>query len=271
MKKLFLLVMCFFLVAVFAQAGASGKSGKQENPRQAGKSSIYFYDVECQSNPNPDCIVCGPCSGYGTFVIDTAKKTFNFIGHDYTPLQNVHVKIGSLGFIAKGKVTKSGNVHIQGEWEDNIVPEPESVGHSYYYYDPAYGFMGQSLAGYVAHLKIRYSKDGGTTWHTTEKETGDISLGETYKITVAQFTDSTHVINKGDLIQLKARVVWGDDTWTSTINTYVPDADPMYCWPWTLLHGTTWDAWIEYYNDTCQPCLTGDCSNYWYIWGEDIW
>jgi len=49
MKKLFYLVRCFVLVAGSAQAGAGGNSVKQENPRQAGKSSIYnlkiFFDI----------------------------------------------------------------------------------------------------------------------------------------------------------------------------------------------------------------------------------
>ena len=186
MKKVFLLVVCFLLVAAFAQAGPGGNSAKQENPRQAGESSIHFFDVECQSNPNPDCNMCGPCSGYGTLVIDTKKKSFNFIGHDYTPMQNVHIKIDSLGFLAKGVVTKSGNVHIQGKWGDHPVPPSGTVGSSYYYYDPAYGFMGQNVAGYVAHFKIRYSKDGGNTWHTTDKETGGISFGEDYTIVVVR-------------------------------------------------------------------------------------
>jgi len=250
-------VLCLMMITT---AGAGAASAEQENPRQAGKSSIYFYDVESFLD-----------NGYGKLVIDTKKKTFVFIGWDFTPNSHFAIKwdkANGYKLIGGGRSNPAGNLHIQGSWEGTVVPQLGTVG-TWWYYDPAYGFMGQSLAGYVAHLKIRYSKDGGNTWSTTEKETGDISLGETYKITVAQFTDSTHVINKGDLIQLKARVVWGDDTWTDTIFTYVPDCDPAYCWPKTDIRGTAWDAWIEYYNDSCQYSLDPS-DNYWMFWGVDI-
>lgn len=262
MKKLFLLVLCFVLVAASTQAGAGGYLAKQENPRQAGKSSIYFYDVESKVD-----------EGYGRLVIDVAKKTFVFIGQDFTPYARFKLKIdreSGWELLADGHATRTGNLHIQGEWKTGTsVPEPGMVG-TWWYYDPAYGFNGQQLGGYIARLKVRYSKDGGNTWATTEKETGDIDLGKTFSVTVAQFTDSTHVINKGDLIQFKVKVIGGDDTWTDTWFTYVPDGDPAYCWPYVLPRGTTFNAWIEYWNDQCQYCLTGDCSLYWYIWGVDI-
>jgi len=90
MKKLFLVVLCFAFMAGSALAGAGGNAGAtKDNPRQAGNSSIHFYDVVCSPHPNPDCESCKPCTGYGTFVIDTEKKTFNFIGHDYAPLSKV--------------------------------------------------------------------------------------------------------------------------------------------------------------------------------------
>ena len=254
-NTLIAVALCLMMIAT---VGASADSDKQdENPRHAGKSSIYFYDVESFHD-----------NGYGQLVIDTKKKTFVYIGQDFTPNSHFAIKwdkANGYKLIGGGRSNPAGNLHIQGSWEGTVVPEPGTVG-THWYYDPAYGFMGQSDAGYVAHLKIRYSKDGGNTWSTTEKETGDISLGETYQITVAQFTDSTHVINKGDLIQLKARVVWGDDTWTGTIFTYVPDGDPAYCWPNTDLRGTLWNAWIEYSVDGCQVSLDSD---YWCGWGEN--
>ena len=113
MKKLFLIVLCFAFMAGSALAGAGGNAGAtKDNPRQAGKSSVYFYDVECSSAPNPDCIKCKPCAGYGTVVIDIERKTFNFIGHNYAPMSKVRVE--NLGAAIKGKVTPSGNIHVQG-------------------------------------------------------------------------------------------------------------------------------------------------------------
>jgi hypothetical protein len=146
------------------------------------------------------------------------------------------------------------------------VPEPGTVG-TWWYYDPAYGFYGQQLGGYVAHLKVRYSLDGGATWITTTKETGAVDFGQTFSVTIAQFTDADHVIPKGALVQFKVKVVGGDDTWTDTIFTYVPDADPAFCWPYLITHGPTWNAWIEYWSDDCQYSLD---SPYWYQWGVDI-
>ena len=121
-EKTILLDNVFFLVASSAQAGASGKSTKQENFRQAGKSSIYFYDVESKEG-----------SGYGRLVINADKKTFTFIGQDFLPSQHVYIKVdteGQFQLIADGKSTKSGNLHIQGDWE-GVPPKPESVG-AYY-------------------------------------------------------------------------------------------------------------------------------------------
>lgn len=265
MKKILLVIALILFFIVPAVAGPK----TAEHPKQAGKSSIYFYDVECPANPDPECEVCGPCTGHGRFVIDAAKKTFNFIGHDFTP--NRGVEISGIGnFIVKGKVTPSGNLHIQGEWEGNIVPPAGTVGSAWYYYEPAYGFMGQHLGGYVAHLKFRYSLDGGTTWNTCSKETGAVDFCQTYKIAIKDYLDYPGQIPKYALVELKAKVVGGDDTWTDPFY-YLPDDDPAYCWPYTLLHGPTWNAYIEYYNDQCQYCLIGECSEYWYIWGEDIW
>lgn len=121
MKKLFLLVLCFFLVAGSAQAGAGGNSAKQDNPRQAGNSPIYFYDIQSKS---PDS------NGHGTLIINTDKKTFIFNGQDFTPMQIVHIKVDTgseFQLIAGGKSTKMGNLHIQGSWEGTL-PRQGTVG-----------------------------------------------------------------------------------------------------------------------------------------------
>jgi hypothetical protein len=236
---------------------------KDENPRQAGKSSIYVLDVKSQVD-----------DGYGQLMINVAKKTFVFNGENFTPYGRFKIQIAretGLELLASGHSTRTGNLHIQGKWNPaSVIPTLGMVG-TYWYYDPAYGFKGQQEGFYLAHFKIRYSNDGGTTWHTTEKETGTYALDKTFSLPVSNFTDSTHVINKGDLIQFKVRVEGGDDVWTDAF-TYVPDADPMFCWPYLITHGSTFNAWIEYWSDDCQRCLdtSNDTCNYWYTWGEDI-
>jgi hypothetical protein len=271
MKGFMILLFVLLLSVGVAFAGNGGNGGTggagvtKANPRQAGKSSIHFYDVVCSNNPNPECESCKSCNGYGTFVIDTEHKTFNFIGHDYAPMSKV--KIENFGVVVRGKATQSGNVHIQGAWKDTVVPPDGTVGESWGWYDPAFGFAGQNLGGYNCHLKIRWSIDDGKTWNTTSVETSALSFGESYNIYIEDF-DPDNIIPDHAEIQLKARVVGGDDTWTSDIWYYAKGGDPMFCFPYCLMHGPTWNAYIEYYNDQCQYNLDSD---YWYIWGVDVW
>jgi len=251
MKKLFLLVLCFFLVAGSAQAGAGGNSAKQENPRQAGKSSIYFYDVEV---PNGN--------GYGRLVINTDKHTFTFIGQDFTPNQHVYLKTETdSGFelTAKGKSTKSGNLHISGTWEGTLPGV--GVVFAYYYYPPAYGFVLENMGGYVANIKIAYSTDNGATWKLTDK-IGSISLFEQYWMNIDSVGD---YIPEGALVKMKMIVVGGADVTTDEIYTHVSTSPPGYCWPFYDSHGPTWNASLDLFNIQCKPYLDSD---YWFIWGE---
>jgi hypothetical protein len=178
------------------------------------------------------------------------------------------IRVENLGAVVQGKATKTGNVHIQGKLPETfILPPPGTVGESWGWYDPAFGFMGQNLGGYNCHLKIRWSTDDGATWHTTNAETDAIPFGGTYKIYIKDF-DPGNVIPDHAEIQLKARVVGGDDTWTEDIWYYAKDGDPMFCFPYCLMHGPTWNAYIEFFNNQCQYNLDSD---YWYIWGVDVW
>ena len=227
MKKSFLLVLCFFLVAAPALAGAGDKSAKQVNPRQAGKSSIYFYDVESKEG-----------SGYGRLVINADKKTFTFIGQDFLPSQHVYIKVdteGQFQLIADGKSTKSGNLHIQGEWE-GVPPKPESVG-VYYIWGPAYGFTLDNVSGYVAHIKVQWSTDNGVTWHTTSNQSKDVSLWEIYDQNI---NDLDPNIPLGSWVRMKMDVVWGDDVVADQIFKYVDT--PGLCWPYYQCYGAVWNA-----------------------------
>ena len=105
MKKILLMVLCLFLMAAPDQAGAGGKSTKQEeNPRQAGKSSVYFYDIDATDT-----------HGFGQLVINVDKHTFVFIGQAFTPLAHIELRaraVNSTDYIlfASGKTTPSGNL-----------------------------------------------------------------------------------------------------------------------------------------------------------------
>ncbi len=82
--------------------------------KHAGKSSIYFYDVEATDN-----------HGYGKLVIDTNKNTFIFIGQDFKPGQHVYLQFktdGDFAVFASGKSTPSGNLHVAGTWELDAYP-----------------------------------------------------------------------------------------------------------------------------------------------------
>jgi hypothetical protein len=67
MKRNTLIAVALCLIMI-ATVGASGTSAKQENPRQAGNSSIYSYDVESTDD-----------NGYAKLVINTAKKTPSYV------------------------------------------------------------------------------------------------------------------------------------------------------------------------------------------------
>lgn len=244
MKKLFLLVLCVFLVAASDQAGAGGKSAKQENPRQAGKSSIYFYDVESKDD-----------NGYGRLVINTDKHTFTFIGQEFTPNRHFEIKVDTeseFQRIAIGHSTKTGNLHIQGEWESTL-PELGAVGISYCY-PPAYGFVLENLGGYVAHIKIAYSTDNGATWKLTDKQTGDISLFEQYWVEIEDLLD-VDIPEGSSLVKMKMIVVGGADVTESEIYSYVHSSPPGYCYPFYDSHGPTWNASLELYNIQCTPYI----------------
>jgi hypothetical protein len=229
-------VLCLMMITT-AEVGAKS-SRHEENPRQAGKSSIYFYDVESKEG-----------SGYGRLVINADKKTFTFIGQDFLPSQHVYIKVdtdGQLHLAADGKSTKSGNLHIQGEWE-GAPPKPGTVGASYIY-GPAYGFTLDNLGGYVAHIKVQWSTDNGATWHTTSNQSKDVSLLEIYFQNIKDLDPNIPI---GSLVRMKMDVVWGDDVVADEIFKYVDT--PGMCYPYYQASGAVWNASLSspFYID-CQ-------------------
>ncbi len=115
MKKVLLGVAVDTVVAVvlclmIATAGAATAT-QDENPSQAGKSSIYFYDVAASNT-----------HGKGKLMIDVDEHTFVFNGQGFDPSAQIALRArveGSTEYVqfATGKATPSGNLHMAGTWE----------------------------------------------------------------------------------------------------------------------------------------------------------
>jgi len=167
-NTLIAVALCLMMIAT---VGASADSAKQdENPRRAGKSSIYFYDVEATDT-----------HGFGKLVINMDKHTFVFIGQDFVPSSQIELRAMAEGssddvVFASGKVTPSGNLHIAGTWEEDAPPA--EVGWAY---AQLYGYLLENYGWFIAKLACYYSTDGGVTW-TESDHTGDITKGNWKKV-----------------------------------------------------------------------------------------
>jgi hypothetical protein len=149
-----------------AVAGAA-PAQQDQNPRQAGESSIYFYDVAPTD-----------AHGQGRLQINLDKHTFEFNGQGFDPTAHISLRVraeGSNEFVrlAAGKVTPSGNLHFAGTWEADVTPA-EVVADTYY--GPLRGFSFTNEGGFVARLSCYYSADR-VTWQEGVQIKG-ISLNE---------------------------------------------------------------------------------------------
>ncbi|MGZ4864512.1 MAG: hypothetical protein ACXV5H_04725 [Halobacteriota archaeon] len=155
MKRMTLIAATLCLV-LLATVGAGLVTAKQQaNPRQAGSSSVYFYDVAATDT-----------HGTGKLIVNVDKHTFEFNGQGFDPSVQIALRAraaGSTDYIvfATGKATPSGNLHIAGTWE--AAAPVEVVGGSYY--PPLYSFYLHNIGGFVAKVACDYSTDGGVTWH----------------------------------------------------------------------------------------------------------
>lgn len=247
MKKLFYLVLCFVLVAGSAQAGAGGNSAKQDdnNLRRAGKSSIFFYDVESTST-----------HGFGKLVIDMNKHTFSFIGQDFPPSQHIDLKTKTgedFAVFAREKSTPSGNLHITGTWESDELPS-EVVGEVYYIYPPANGFSLSNYGGFMAHLTVYYTTDTEwaspvePTWHEATLMTDGFGLNNTRQVNLADLS-----IPEGAWVRIHAIVVSGKDRTGSEYYTFANGICyiPGYCYPHYYIDRTAWNPILTYGRTDC--------------------
>jgi hypothetical protein len=179
---------------------------QDENPSQAGKSSVYFYDVAASDT-----------HGKGKLMVDVDKHTFVFNGQGFEPSAQVALRAraaGSADYIifATGKATPSGNLHISGTWEAGAAADEVVTGT---YYTPVYGFSLYNLGWFVARLSCYYSTDGGVTWHESESIDG---------ITKDNFGYSPLGdlgVPDGALVKIHAIVVGGKDRTGSEVFKYV--------------------------------------------------
>jgi hypothetical protein len=219
-NTLIAVALCLMMIAT---VGAGAASAKQENPRQAGKSSIYFYDVEATD-----------WHGFGQLVINMDKQTFVFIGKDFVPSSQIELRAraeGSTDYVvfASGKATPSGNLHIAGTWEEDDPPGVVIGG-----YQQIYGFLLDNNGWFVAKLACYYSTDGGVTW-TESGHTDGITLG---------MGDEADLIDlgvpDGAFVKIHAIVVGGKDRTADYVfqSNYSGD---YYCYQEYIIDGVTWN------------------------------
>ncbi len=232
MKRIQLIAAALCLV-VITTVGAGVVSAKQtENPRQAGSSHIYFYDVAPSGT-----------HGKGKLQINVDKHTFEFNGQGFAPSQQIALKAratGSTDYVvfATGKTTPSGNLHIAGTWEKNAAPA-EVVG-DYYYEETDINYFYLWVkhgSWFEAKLACYYSTDGGATW-TESGHTSGITVGHDARVELSSLG-----VPQGALVKIHVIVVGGKDRTGSEVFRYEPPAGHEARYHTT---GTTWNPTLTY-------------------------
>jgi hypothetical protein len=226
-----------------ALAGAGGNSVKQDNNlRLAGKSSIYFYDVEATGT-----------HGSGQLVIDLNKHTFLFIGKEFPPdleinLQARQVENGEYVVFASGKTTPSGNLRVSGVWSANAPPMAVASSISVTY--PIYGFHLYNDGLFITKIACYWSMDGAT-WKESDHTDG---ITQTHEKQVAL---KDLGVPDGAYVKIHAIVVGGKDrTGSQVFQCYYDDADyyeGYYCYAYYYIQGVTWNPDLEYEGGRCDP------------------
>jgi len=215
---------------MIATVGAGTGTAKQdENPSQAGESSVYFYDVAATDT-----------HGKGKLQINLAKHTFEFNGQGFTPSSQIELRAraaGSTDYVvfASGKTTPSGNLHLAGTWEADATP-PEIV--AGYPRISSFGLLVEMGGWFVAKIACYYSTDGGVTWDESDHSSG-IAMGEWKSAELGDLGVPT-----GALVKIHAIVEAGKDRTGSEVFEHDEYAS-NYADYW--IRGTTWDPELSYH------------------------
>ncbi len=212
MKQMQLVAVALCLI-MLTTVGAGVVAAKQtENPRQAGSSHIYFYDVKATDS-----------HGKGKLQINVDTHTFEFNGQGFPPSQQIALKARAADsaeykVFDTGKATPSGNLHIAGTWEAAAAPSDVvgAVTHP-----EIRGFELSNEGYFFAKIACYYSTDGGVTWKESS-HSGDILKGG-YKLIELSELD----VPVGALVKIHAIVVAGNDRTGSQVFVYDPDGNGM--------------------------------------------
>lgn len=216
--------LCLMMIAAVA---GPAPAKQDQNPSQAGKSPVYFYDVAASDS-----------HGKGKLMIDLDKHTFVFNGQDFEPSAQITLRAEAAGgddsvIFAIGKATPSGNLHISGTWEAGAAPKAIVA---WSQYPLIRYFQLFNFGGYVAQLASYWSTDSGATWHQSALIKG-ISWLET------EYYDLySHGVPEGAWVKIHIVVVGGKDRTGSEIFINAPyDTYGAYY----NCGGPTWNAWLE--------------------------
>ena len=218
--------LCLMMVATIGAGAAPAK--QEQNPSQAGKSPVYFYDVAASDT-----------HGKGKLQIDMDKHTFVFNGQDFEPSVQITLRARAadsddLVLFAIGNTTPSGNLHLSGNWKLGMAAA-EIVAWSEY---PLINHLDLfNLGGYVAQLSSYWSQDSGATWHESALIKGiDLLQDEYYDL-------YSHGVPLGAWVKIHIHAVAGKEVTGSEI--FINSDGTMYG-AYYKCHGTTWNPSLEF-------------------------
>ncbi len=222
----------FWLMMMATVGTGVVNANEDQNPSQAGESSIYFYDVAASDS-----------HGKGKLQIDLVKHTFVFNGQDFEPAAQIVLRARAAGsaeyvIIAIGKATPSGNLHMAGTWEAGAAAE-EVVAGTFYY--PVYGFGITNWGWFVCQLACYYSTDGGVTWHESAHVNG-IAKFESVQSDLGALG-----VPYNALVKIHIEVVGGKDRTGSEVYQYFyTDYWEGRHWVYYNIFGATWNPDLEW-------------------------
>ncbi|MGZ4892258.1 MAG: hypothetical protein ACXV2B_08410 [Halobacteriota archaeon] len=152
MKRMQLIAVALCLI-MLTTVGAGVVAAQQENPRQAGKSSIVFYDVAATDT-----------HGKGKLQINLDKRTFEFNGQGFAPSMMYNLKAttasGDAYVFASAKSTAAGQLHAAGTWSTTAAAQPGSEGFGIVAATVFSGTL-QRPTTYYPHYTLTYTDNAG--------------------------------------------------------------------------------------------------------------